>query len=264
MTRAERLAGFAAIPVKEIEPSPNNLRAELTGIPELAVSIKETGLIQPLIVQRLADPQNPMKPYQVIAGHRRLAAVKLLAQETVACIIRRPMRTDDELLAMLVENTQRTDLDPIEEARAILRLKTELNVSEAEVARRIGRTPSFIADRLMLLALPVDEQEEVRAKVMTMTEAKRKARVESGRIRPSSIGRPPGGLYLSVRHPLADAAKHRCVGLGHSRGSGKSVGGIACGECWEAVIRADERTKIHTVAATGRCPICTGVHGATA
>lgn len=257
MSPAERLAGFAAIPLKEIEPSPNNVRAHLEELPSLALSIKETGLIQPLVVQRLEDRTPPLPLYRIVAGHRRFAAIKLLHWESVPCIVRKPMLDDAELLAMLVENGQRADLDPIEEARAINRLKTKLGLTEAEVARRIGRSQDHVANRIMLLSLPIDQQEEVRANVMTLTEARDRARIESGRIRPKATGRAPGGLHLSARHELSTKARNRCISLGHSRGAGKGVGGIACGECWESVIRADERTRIHAASTTaGRCLIC--------
>lgn len=262
MSPAERLAGFAAIPVKEIEPSPNNVRKTLDELPALALSIRETGLIQPLVVQRLENPADQTKPYRIIAGHRRFAAIRLIHWETVPCIIRKPMKADDELLTMLVENGQRADLDPIEEARAILKLKTTLGLSEAEVARRIGRSTSHVASRTMLLSLSVEEQEEVRAGVTTLTEARDKARIESGRMRPKAIGRAPGGLHLSTRHELASKAKNRCVGLAHNR-KNQGVGGVACGECWESVIRADERTRIHAASVTaGRCLICNTEHTA--
>lgn len=251
---AESLEGLASIPVDQVHPSPNNPRQNLTDIDDLADSIKGVGLIQPLVVQPVDDG------YRIIAGHRRYAALRQLGALTVECIIRRPMRPDEELLRMLVENGQRAGLDPIEEARALNRLKIQQGITETEVARRIGRNLTFVTGRIMLLSLPVEEQEQVRLGITSMAEAKVKARVESGRIRHGAVGRSAPG-HLSASHPLAQRAKAACLELGHQRGRGVGVGGIACGRCWEAVIRANEREKIQAASTVaGRCLICGTEH----
>lgn len=255
---AEVIEGLVQLPIDQIHPSPNNPRERLTDIEDLANSIRQVGLIQPIVVQPLIG--DGFEEWQIVAGHRRYAALKTLGWLTVPCLTRRPLRSDEELLTMLIENGQRAGLDPIEEARALARLKGQEDINEAEVARRVGRPISFVTGRIMLLSLPVEEQEQIRLGITTLTEAKAKARVESGRIRPNAIGRSGVG-HLSASHPLADRAKARCVTGNHSRRQGKGVGGIACGECWEAVIRADERTKIHEASAVaGRCLICDTVH----
>lgn len=252
----EAVEGLVSIPVDQVHPSPNNPRERLAGIDELADSIKGVGLIQPLVVQPIEGG------YQIIAGHRRYAAVRLLGALTVECIVRRPMRPDEELLRMLVENGQRAGLDPIEEARALNRLKLQQGITETEVAHRIGRTVTFVTGRIMLLSLPVEEQEEIRLGITSMREARVKARVASGRIRQGAVGRSAPG-HLTAAHPLAERAKTACVELRHSRGKGVGVGGIACGQCWEAVIRANEREKIHAASAVaGRCLICGTEHDA--
>lgn len=239
-TAVTPLGGMAAISVLNIEPSPNNPRLGLNDIGELALSIMENGLIQPIVVQPETTDSALEPVFRIVAGHRRFAAATSLGWQTIPCIIRKPMRDDEELLAMLVENGQRAGLDPIEEARAMARLKHELHISEAEVARRIGRQPSHVSGRIALLALSIEEQEQIRAGVTTLTEATVKARIQSGRLRPASVGRSGVG-HLSAAHPLASKVKARCLHLKHSKGGAKSVGGVACGECWEAVIRADER-----------------------
>lgn len=257
---SEVIEGLQQLPIAHVHPSPNNPREKLTDIEELANSIKQVGLIQPIVVQPLVG--DDFDEWQIVAGHRRYAAAKTLGWLTVPCLTRRPLRSDEELLTMLIENGQRAGLDPIEEARALARLKGQEDITEAEVARRVGRPLSFVTGRIMLLSLPVEEQELIRSGITTLTEAKAKARIESGRIRPRAIGRPGIG-HLSATHTLADRAKSRCVAGNHMRGKGKGVGGIACGECWEVVIRADERTKIHEASAVaGRCLICDTVHDA--
>jgi ParB family chromosome partitioning protein len=106
------IEGLVELPIDQVHPSPNNPREHLTDIDGLADSIREAGLIQPLVVQPIDGG------YQVVAGHRRLAALQLLGRLNAECIVRRPLRSDEELLTMLIENGQRAGLDPIEEARA--------------------------------------------------------------------------------------------------------------------------------------------------
>lgn len=237
---ARALGGLAAIPVEEVHPSPNNPRERLTGITELAASIRETGLVQPLIVQKIPGNDG----YQVVAGHRRLAAIKALRHKDVACIIRRDMLPDEELLAMLVENGQRASLDPIEEARALRRL-VDAGKTEAEVANGVGRAVGWVKGRLMLLRLPAEEQEALRAGHYTLGHANQLIRDERARqrsqLRPTArpVGRPKGAKtkpYFGDQHPLARTARAHC-----SCKAKPKVAGVACGECWESVIRSDER-----------------------
>lgn len=256
MATARTLTGLAAVPIGQIKPSPSNPRERLTDIDELAVSIRENGLIQPLVVQRI---EGVADQYVIVAGHRRHAAVKRLSWTEVPCIIRRPMLPDEELLAMLVENGQRAGLDPIEEARALRRLKSG-GLTDAEIARKVGRSQSHVSLRLSLLALPTDAQEEVRGGSMTIREASDRGRIEGGTVRPGAKGKK-GAAHLAAAHPLAARAKARCVHLKHKRGPGSSVGGIACGKCWEHVIRADERQALHDQSNNrGRCVLCDTDH----
>jgi ParB family chromosome partitioning protein len=240
---ARALPGLAAIDLADIHPSPNNVREALTGIEELAGSMREVGLIQPLVVQKI--PGHP--GFQIVAGHRRHAAAKLLGLASVPCVIRRDMLPDEELVAMLVENGQRADLDPIEEARALNTLRSG-GLTIAEVARKIGRSVGYVDSRLMLLHLPLEEQDAVRAGHYTLDHAKKLVRTERAaereRLRPTSrpIGRPKGVRtrpYFGDTHPLARAVRTRCNHIGKPK-----VAGVGCGECWESVIRADERQHL--------------------
>jgi ParB family chromosome partitioning protein len=235
---AKALQGLAAIALDELHPSPNNPREHLTGIDELALSIREVGLIQPIVVQRIPGHGG----YQIIAGHRRYAAAKHLGMTEVPCIVRRDMLPDEELLAMLVENGQRANLDPIEEARALRTLQSG-GLTIAEVARKIGRSVGFVDSRLMLLRLPPDEQDAVRAGHYTLGHAQKLVRderaAERQRLRPTTrpIGRPQGARtrpFFGDQHPLASTARARC----DHRGTPK-VAGVACGPCWEQTIRDD-------------------------
>lgn len=245
------LNGLALIPLDQVKPSPNNPRERLTDIDELALSMRECGLIQPIVVQRLKG-----ETYQIIAGHRRHAAAQRLKWTDIPAIIRRDMLPDEELLAMLVENGQRAGLDPIEEARALKRLVAQ-GMPQYEVAAKIGRSGAHVSLRLGLLRLSIEEQEQVRAGHLKVTHAAEKAKVDAGTTRKRSKA-TDRAWHFSHTHPLATNAAARCNRLGHKTGRRVS-GGIACGECWESVIRADERGHIHDAAAKGICPICDSV-----
>lgn len=232
------LTGLAAITVAELHPSPNNPREHLTDIDDLAASIKEAGLIQPIVVQKIPGQSG----YQVLAGHRRLAAVKRLGWESVPCIMRRDMLPDEELLAMLIENGQRAGLDPIEEARAAQKLANG-GLNQADIARRVGRSERWVQQRLMLLTLPAEEQDAVRAGHWSLGHALDTIRTgrqqERARLNPVArpVGRPKGAKtkpYFGDQHPLAGTVRALCS----HRGSPK-VGGVGCGMCWENAIRAD-------------------------
>lgn len=144
---------------------------------------------------------------------------------------------------MLVENGQRADLDPIEEARALKRLK-DMGMSPADIGRRVGRHQTWVKGRLELLMLPPDEQEAVRAGHYTLSHATSLVRAERAQQRKREnpiarpVGRPKGAKtkpYFGDEHPLARTVRENC----DHRGTPK-VGGVGCGPCWENTIRANE------------------------
>lgn len=239
----QRLGGLVAVPLEQVHPSPANPRVRLNEIDDLALSIRENGLLQPLVVQRI-----PGRPgVQIVAGHRRYAAAVKLGWTKVPCIVRRDMLPDEELLAMLVENGQRANLDPIEEARAYKKLKG-VGLTDADVARKVGRSINTVRNRLDLLRLSAKEQEQVRAGQYTISHATGLIRADRAREREAAnpvarpVGRPKGAKtkpYFGDTHPLAGAARARCGTNGHGKGHIK-VAGVACGPCWEATIRDDQ------------------------
>jgi ParB family chromosome partitioning protein len=242
--------------VGDLHTDPANVREELTDIDELADSIAEVGLLQPITARRHNGR------LIVVMGHRRLAAVQKLRWTHVDTIVRADMRPDHVLAAMLIENGQRTDLDPIEEARALARLKAQLEeaagpdrkVSDAEVGAKIGRNQVYVSGRLALLALTLEEQTAIRAGQMNIGDGVRRGRINSGNVRPTgSTGHP----HLGIEHNLAAKARARCQRLAHKGKGRNSVGGVACGECWESVIRADERQHAHKISTQlGECVSC--------
>lgn len=135
-----------------IRPNPYQPRRNFApaGLEELAKSIKAAGVFQPVIV-RQADAN--LKRYELIAGERRFRAAKLAGLTTIPAIIRQV--NDSEMMEVaILENLQREDLTPLEEAQAYQTLMTKLNLTQAEVAERLGKSRPYIANYLRLLGLP--------------------------------------------------------------------------------------------------------------
>jgi len=142
------------LPIDQIAPNPSQRRTAMdeTEIESLADSIKKVGILQPIIVR----PEGV--GYQIIAGERRWRASRVAGLEVVP--VRVMSTTETEALALaLIENLQRQDLNPIEEARGYKRLIAEYEMTQAELADRVSKSRSAIANTLRLLDLPEDVQE---------------------------------------------------------------------------------------------------------
>ena len=125
-------------------------------IAELAVSIAEYGLVQPILVSPTADGK-----YQIIAGERRYRAVKSLGKNEIACIIRKPEEKDCLAIA-LIENIQRENLNQLEEAQTYQRLLDEFGYSQGQLAQKLGKSRPYLANSLRLLSLPPSVQQWIR------------------------------------------------------------------------------------------------------
>ena len=140
------------VPVWAITPNPMQPRGGLDpqALEELASSIREHGLIQPLIVT-LQGPER----YQLIAGERRLQAARMAGLTTVPVIIKEA--TDQQILELaLVENIQRADLNPLEEAAAFRQLVDEFGLTQEQIAGRVGKSRVAVTNTLRLLRLPAE------------------------------------------------------------------------------------------------------------
>ena len=135
------------IAVDQIRPSRQQVRTRFDAEPlgELAESIRLHGVLQPLLVRRQADG------YELIAGERRWRAARLAGLSTVPAVIRNDAEDDAQLVLGLIENLQRTDLDPIEEARGLRRLIEEFGLTHEDVADRIGKHRVSVTQSLRLL-----------------------------------------------------------------------------------------------------------------
>ncbi len=155
------------LPLKKIKPNPYQPRyvfndAELK---ELSNSIKEHGVIQPIIVKEVGDS------YIIIAGERRFRASKLAGLKTIPAIVRQYEKSKMIELA-LIENLQREDLSAIEEAKAYNQIMRELDMNQKEVAEKVGKSRSYVTNMLGLLNLPQEVQALVDEKKISMGHAR--------------------------------------------------------------------------------------------
>ena len=144
------------IPLDRIRTNPNQPRTEFDPerIRELASSIQQHGLLQPIVVQRSEDG------YQLIAGERRFRAVKSLGRTSIPAIVRE-IKQQDRLVVALIENIQRENLNSIEEARAYERLLNEFGLTHEQISERVGKERSTVSNALRLLDLPESIQDAV-------------------------------------------------------------------------------------------------------
>lgn len=146
------------IQIDKIKPNRFQPRLEFdnTKLNELAESIKEHGLTQPIIVTQSMDPGE----YELIAGERRLRACKIAELKEVSCIVKQ-VNDKEKFQLSLIENLQRQDLNPIEEAKAYKRLAKEFELTQEDLAKTLGKDRSAIANTLRFLNLAQEIQEAI-------------------------------------------------------------------------------------------------------
>ena len=139
---------------------------------ELAISIRNQGVIQPIVVRPLRACRRPAAPrYEIIAGERRWRAAQIAGLKTIPALIRRV--PDDAAIAMaLIENIQREDLNPLEEARALERLIAEFGVTHQQAADAVGRSRAAVSNLLRLLELAPEVAELVEKRQLEMGHAR--------------------------------------------------------------------------------------------
>jgi ParB family transcriptional regulator, chromosome partitioning protein len=152
------------VAIGKVKPAADNLREKIGDVAELAMSIREVGIENPIVAVKRNGH------FEVVAGARRLAAAELAGEDTVPLIVRE-LTEEQRLLAMAIENLQREDLSPLEEARAYQRLLDTLKISQRDLAPRVGKTQSHISKRVSLLALPRDVQGQVDSGGITIPDA---------------------------------------------------------------------------------------------
>jgi len=135
------------LPLSAIEPDPQQPRKDLGNLADLALSIREQGLLCPIVV----EPQAPGR-YRILAGERRYTACRGLGWETMPCIVR-TVAEQSRLALQLIENLPRKDLNPVEIARSYQRLMREFNLDQSTLARKLGVSRSSINETLRILDL---------------------------------------------------------------------------------------------------------------
>jgi ParB family transcriptional regulator, chromosome partitioning protein len=182
------------IPVDLVERNPFQTRANVdeVALKELAASISATGVLQPVLVRPL-----PNNRFQLIAGERRWLASKLAGKPTVPAIIRHA--SDEQAMEMtIVENLQRADLNPMEQARAYDRLSHDFKMTQEQMAQRTGKDRASVSNFLRLLRLPLEVQHKVENGSLSFGHARTLLALES----PESIlkaAQKVSALSMSVR-----------------------------------------------------------------
>lgn len=140
---------------------------DATEIEELANSIKENGIIQPIILRKIGDKDQ----YEIIAGERRFRAANLAGLTTVPAIVKK-INNHEALELALIENIQRSDLSLIEEASGYQQLINEFSYNQDEIAKKLGKSRSHVANLLRLLSLPKSVHELMDKKLISMGHAR--------------------------------------------------------------------------------------------
>jgi len=153
-------SGLTEIPIDRLRRNPEQPRRHFDpeALTALAASIRRCGVLQPILVSDDGDGG-----YLVIAGERRWRAAAEAGLATVPAVIRENAEARERLALALVENLQRDDLSPLEEARAYEHLRSEHGLSQGEIASAVGRDRSTVANMLRLLRLPEEVQEQIEA-----------------------------------------------------------------------------------------------------
>ncbi len=213
-----------SLPLSGLKPNRLQPRADFDeqGLAELAASIRAQGIVQPIVVAQEDDGG-----YVIVAGERRWRAARRAGLDEVPVVVRQ-VADDRELLeAALVENLQRSDLNPLEEAEAYRALQERFDLSQEEIAVRVGKGRSTVANRLRLLRLPGEVQEHLRAGRLTAGQALPLVAVETEeellrlakravaqglsarQVEKQAAGRKGGGRRRRPQDPDTEAAAER-------------------------------------------------------
>jgi len=167
--------GLMVLSLDQIAPNPYQPRKTFNegSIDELARSVREHGIVQPLVVSRFGDR------YRLIAGERRYRAAQKAGLTSVPVVIKDDLKEGDALQIALIENIQREDLNPIEEAMAYHQLHEEFGLTQEEISKRVGKERSTVANFLRLVKLPEPVKKLLASGQLSMGHARALLAVES-------------------------------------------------------------------------------------
>jgi ParB family chromosome partitioning protein len=172
---APQSAGLMELAIDQIAPNPYQPRKTFNeaSIEELARSVRQHGIVQPLVVTRSGDR------YKLIAGERRYRAAQKAGLTTVPVVVKEMMGDGEALQIALIENIQREDLNPIEEAQAYHQLHEEFGLTQEEISKQVGKERSTVANFLRLLKLPDNVKKLLASGQLSMGHARALLAVES-------------------------------------------------------------------------------------
>jgi ParB/RepB/Spo0J family partition protein len=231
------------LPLDRLHPDPKNPRLEVGDVTELAASIREVGLLVPILVS--PSYRYGIGHYEIEAGERRWTACRAVGLETAPCRVRDAAVNETgepRLVNAIIENVHRLDLNAMEKAQALGRLRDEYKHSQTEIAKLTGIDAGTVSRYLSLLELTPGSQDRVRSGKVTVGEAIDAVRKQRSRDRkkkgfkPVSVGWEP--LWFARTHPLANKARTMCDARAHN--NRRRLDGVACGQCFETVIRNDQ------------------------
>lgn len=236
----ERPDGLRELAVDDVLPNPFQPRTRFDddAIQELAASIKVSGVLQPVVVRK-----GPAGDYQLVAGERRLRASRIAGLQKIPAIIREV--GDREMMEMaLIENIQRENLNPIDEARAFQTLIDKVGLTHDQLSERVGKQRSSITNALRLLSLPVEVMDMVSRGTLAAGHARAILSLETG-VDQLAAARYVNSKGFSVRR--TEAYVRRRLRKQHTRPRNQKVDGL---REWE--VKLQQRFGTHVAINAGR------------
>jgi ParB/RepB/Spo0J family partition protein len=234
---AEPEDGVMLVPVTDVIPAPDNPRESLGTMEELVASIRTVGILQPLVVVRQDGPPC----FKIVCGERRWAAALELGLQVVPVVVR-DLTEQQRVEAMLIENLQRSNFTRLEEARAFQHLLS-MSLTQVDIARRVGKSQSYVCRRLLLLGLPQEVRERVDRGEVPVEQALGYQTAPS--VDPFAADEALQEAWLSLRREVLDSGNRRLVRL---------MRDFACayGHCLKALAKPHAGSAPLTQSATGR------------
>lgn len=241
------------ISVKYIHPNKNNPRHEAGNVTELARSIESEGLLEPILVRpaELNEVElslSHLQQYVLEDGFRRFTAFRARYgnESKIECHIVRPPKGFSSLQRALTiglaTDVHKTKLNPMERALAYGRMRDDLGMTLAQISKAVGIATSSVSNSLLLLELAPKSQAAVAKGTLTVKDAENavkntraKTRAAHGK-KPVEVGWEPE--HFTVNHIMAKKAQTMCKAREHT--GRRKLGNVACGNCWETVIRLDQ------------------------
>jgi ParB family chromosome partitioning protein len=222
---SDRSIAARALPVEQLKPGKFQPRHRFDDeqFKSLVESVKEKGILQPILVRR--DPETPHL-YEIVAGERRWRAAQLAGLQTIPAVVR-DIPDEAAVAVALIENIQREDLNPIEEARSLHRLCEEFGLTHADAAEAVGRSRATVTNLLRLLELPRPVRELLEHRQLDMGHARALLGVESPELQ-TELAQRVVKQGLSVRE-TESAVRKLTGGVGAGKG-GKPAAGRASGD----------------------------------